>query len=357
MNARNISPSDSGLMPAERIANQQAYRVSTATLRPRLRLDRNEGRPPTIGANELAKLDLELLRRYPSVSNLEASLADRLGVDREQVLVTAGGDDALLRICLALLEPGREMILPVPTFEMLTKYCCLADGKCIEVPWPQGEYPVQAVLERVTDQTSIIAVVSPNNPTGQVISSADFSRLSAEAPRALLLVDLAYTEFADVDLTIAALRMPNAIVVRTFSKAWGLAGLRVGYAAGPARLIEWLRRAGNPYAVSGLSTACATLALLDESNEIARYVAQVRAERATLFEYLFQKGLDAVPSQGNFVFARTTRAESIWKNLAEQGIAVRWFGEQPSLSDGLRITCPGNQRDFDILISSLGKIL
>ncbi len=357
MNALDISRCDAELKPADRIANQEAYRMPIATSSPRLRLDRNEGRPPTISPSDLSRLGPQLLRRYPIVSDLEAVLANRLGVEREQILVTAGGDDALLRICLAFLESGREMILPVPTFEMLTKYCRLANGICMEVPWPRGDYPVQAVLENVSDRTGIIAVVSPNNPTGEVISTADLSRLAVEAPHALLLVDLAYTEFADVDLTSAALRMSNAIVVRTFSKAWGLAGLRVGYAVGQARLIEWLRRAGNPYSVSGLSAACAMLTLQNESNELAPYVAQVRAERAALFEYLSLKGLDAVPSQGNFVFARTTRAEFIWKTLAEQGIAIRWFGEQPSLSDCLRITCPGNQRDFEFLILELEKVL
>lgn len=355
MKSRGTLPTPDDFRAAERIVGEQAYRVPVTNLPIRLRLDRNEGRPPHLSPDDLAKLDSELFRRYPQVNALEELLAERLRVDRGQVLVTAGGDDALLRICLAFLEPGREFILPVPTFEMLAKYCRLAGGKQIPIPWTDGEYPAQAVLNAVNEKTAAIAIVSPNNPTGAVISAADFSRLATEAPQTLLLVDLAYAEFAAEDLTELALRTPNAIVVRTFSKAWGLAGLRVGYAVGPPRWIDWLRRAGNPYAVSGFSAACARMVLMNESKLLKPYVAQVQRERDALYEFLTATGLDAVPSQGNFVFARTPSAEAVWRSLAEQGIGVRWFGEQSDLRDALRITCPGTPGEFEILMNGLAQ--
>ena len=213
--------------PAPRMAGCPAY----APPRPRgpidLRLDGNEGAAPPAGLLDvLAAVGPELLRRYPSAAGLEAVLAERFARPPGGVLVTAGADDALYRACLAVLAPGREVVLPVPTFEMLPRYAQLAGGMLRAVPWPDGPYPTDAVLAAVTPRTAMVVVVSPNNPTGCVATGEDLRRLADRAPQAVLLVDLAYVEFAEEDLTAAALALPNAIATRTFSKAWGLAGLR-----------------------------------------------------------------------------------------------------------------------------------
>src|SRR5581483_5290507 len=130
----------------------------------------------------------------------------------------------------------------------------------------------------VTLQTAAIVVCSPNNPTGAVATAQDLERLAEGAPGRLLMVDLAYTEFADEDLTQAALRLPSAVVFRTLSKAWGLAGLRVGYAAGHARLIGWMRSAGAPYAISSVSIALAEARLQHGEARMKKFVKTVRGE-------------------------------------------------------------------------------
>ena len=134
-----------------------------------------------------------------------------------------------------------------------------------EVAWPTGPYPTDAVLAASAD-AAVIAVVSPNNPTGAVATSADLCTLALKASDALLLVDAAYAEFADDDLTQTALRLPNAVLVRTFSKAYGIAGLRVGYAIGAAPIIAALRAAGNPYPVATTALQHA-LRLLEPARE------------------------------------------------------------------------------------------
>lgn len=345
------------LQPADRVKSGTAYRLPPTHLVPQLRLDRNEGRPSKAVIASIKQVDTDRLRRYPSASELESTLARQLGVAPNQVLVTAGGDDALLRICLAFLEPGREIILPTPTFEMLSKYARLAGGQIKEVPWPAADFPTQRVIDSITFATGVVAVVSPNNPTGAVISPADFQRLAAAARASLLLVDLAYAEFAEIDLTQLALQSPNAILVRTFSKAWGLAGIRCGYAVGPAELIEYLRRAGNPYPVAGPSLAVAMAALECGLEEQRQSIDRVRRERAELQAMLESHGWAVVPSQANFVFARTSRAELIWRELLTLGIAVRWFGEQRELNDALRITCPSDEADFKRLMIALPDVL
>jgi histidinol-phosphate aminotransferase len=190
-----------------------------------LHLDGNEGVGPSPELVErISRFSVDVFRRYPDAAPLEELLAARLGVARERVLVTAGADEALDRACRALLGPGREFVLPSPTFELLDHYARLAGATPVTVPWPAGPYPTPAVVAAMTPRTALVAVVSPNNPTGAVATRADLERVARAAPRALVLADLAYAEFADEDLTPAALALPNVLVTRTLSKAWGWPG-------------------------------------------------------------------------------------------------------------------------------------
>ncbi|MCH7814548.1 MAG: histidinol-phosphate aminotransferase family protein, partial [Planctomycetes bacterium] len=320
-------------------------------------LNSNEGQgAPAALLEALEGRAADLLRRYPQTGALESVIAERFGLSADQVLVSAGADDALYRACLAMLGPQREAILPIPTFEMLDRHVRLAGGSVAETKWLSGPYPTDAVVEATTDRTALIAVVTPNNPTGAVATADDLQRLRAGAPRALLLVDLAYAEFADCDLTQAALALPNALVVRTLSKAWGLAGLRVGFALGRPKVIRWLRSVGNPYAVSSLSAALAAQWLAQGDQAVDAYVQQVRDERIRLSSALRNLGADPLPSQANFVLARFAEARDTWLELARRGIAVRAFPEHPVLKNYLRITCPGQPAAFSRLIEALRPV-
>ena len=312
----------------------------------------NEGRPPE--AIEL-RVPSDELGRYPSSASLEAAAAERFGVAPDQVLATAGADDGLLRLCLAFLEAGRELILPAPTFEMIPRYAALAGGEIVEVSWEEGSsYPVEAVLRSITPRTSLIAVVSPNNPTGAVARPQDLKRLSEAAPNALLIVDQAYAEFADEDLTAPALELPNAVVLRTMSKAYGCAGLRVGFTLGAPRILELLRAAGTPYPLAASSLNAATQRL---SDDISPSVQRVRRERDALLATAQELGLEASPSQGNFVFIRTPRASTIRDLMAGLGVAIRAFPGVPGLTDALRITLPGDSVSFTRLDQAIRSVL
>ncbi len=345
------------LRPVAALAGVAPYAIPERPASIDLRLDGNEG---AVCDAELlavmAGLGPGLLREYPSSRELEEKLAERFSLEPQRVLVTAGGDDALDRACRATLEPGREFILPVPTFEMLERYASLAGAEVRTVPWLDGPYPTERVATTASPATGAIAVITPNNPTGAVATAADLQQLSTAAPRALLLVDLAYTEFADDDLTGTVLDLPNAIAVRTFSKAWGLAGLRVGYALGSAAVMDWLRAAGSPYPTSGLSLALATRGLESGERRMQAFVARVRAERTELTTLLESWGSSVVPSQANFVLARFQGARRVWEGLRQSGIAVRRFPSNGALSNALRITCPGEMAAFDRLCAALADI-
>ena len=345
------------LRPVPRITDRPPYRSPTPSSPIDLWLNGNEGQaPPAALLEGLRDSIAEIVRRYPDVTELEDLLASRANLPRECVAATAGADDAIYRACLMMLDRGRELILPIPTFEMIERYARLAGGAIVTADWPSGRYPTNAVRASVSPRTAMIAVVSPNNPTGAVATIEDLRRLSAAAPHALLLVDLAYGEFAEEDLTRAALDLPNALVVRTLSKAWGLAGLRVGYALGPPQIIRWLRTAGNPYAIASLSATAAVRRLRDGADALREFVTRIRAERAELGEVLREIGAVPQPSQANFVLARFSRAMEAWNGLARRGIAVRAFPNHPRLGDRLRITCPGEPAAFARLLAALRQV-
>ena len=344
--------------PAPALEGAGAYTVERARAPIDLRLDGNEGMLPSIELlDALGPECLELMRSYPDASRLERRLAERHAVDAARVVVTAGADEALDRVCRSLLTDAREILLPSPTFVMIPRYAKLARGRIVAVPWAGGPYPLDEVLARAGEHTAIIAVVTPNNPTGATACAQDLRRLSAAAPGALILLDHAYAEFCDQDLTQVALELPNALVLRTFSKALGLAGLRVGYALGPTQVIAWMRAAGGPYSVSSLSLALTERALDSDPGPRLDFIARIRREREELRDELEALGARAVPSQANFVCARFRDEVWVQEALGGLGIGVRRFPGAPELEGCLRITCPGNERDFERLLHALRSAL
>lgn len=311
---------------------------------------------PPLDAPQLeADFATDLTAGYPSALGLQGDIAARLGVRSSRVLVTAGSDDALERACRVMLEPGRAAIVTDPTFEMLPRWIRLTGAACREVPWTGEGLPVEAMLTNVDPQTSLIAVVTPNNPTGAVASVADISAIARSALDAVVLVDLAYVEFADVDPSRELLSLPNVVVTRTLSKAWGLPGLRVGYAAGPQEVIAAMQRVAPPYPVAAPSIAAARRALSRDRVDMEQRVAQIRATRAALTRRLDELVMDPLPSHANFVCTAAPRADWLRDGLAGLGIAVRSLEAPQALR--VRITCPPDACDAARLTTALGAVL
>ena len=359
--------------PASRVETLRAYQRAPLPASVTLRLDANEGQP---AAAELILAAIqeggtELFRRYPDARPLETRLAARFDVEPEQVFVSAGADDVIDRCCRAYLAPGSSLLIAEPGFEMFDHYAALCGARVMKVTWPPGAYPIDAMLSRIDQdsdsrfpipdsrpaipQTRVIALVTPNNPTGEVATGDDLRRLAQAAPDALVILDHAYADFADTDLTATALAMPNVVVVRTFSKAWGLAGCRVGYALGPAPVIRSLRAAGGPFPVSAPSLAVAA-ALLERGQPVRdAFVRRVREERMVLHELLATLGGQPRQSQGNFVFAEAGhRSAQVHARLVEQGVLVRTI-TSGGVPLGLRIALPGDPREFDQLKSTVER--
>ena len=333
-----------------------AYAVPRPPAPISIRLDGNEGEGPSQSiVSAIQELSSEDLRSYPPTAQLESQIAAKYELAAEQVLVTAGGDEAIQRVLRVFLGPGRNLILPTPTFEMIGRYASWTGCSIKEVPWLSPEFPVEEIIEATDSESAVIAVVSPNNPTGFVATPDELQRLALAAPQSLIMVDCAYGEFADQDLMQEALTLPNVVVLRTFSKAMGLAGLRTGFALGPAKLIGPLRGAGLPYPISAPALAAATASLQLES-ESRGFIKRVREEREKLRAGILEIGMRCEPSQGNFVFARTQNALDgrWWRDaLAGMGIGIRAWPTKPKLSDAIRITCPGSEAQFKALEKAL----
>lgn len=338
---------DVAFRPAARLEGLMPYSSGARRDAGGLLLDANEG-PAAKEAwlERLRTLDADALRRYPVPGALEGAIAARLGVAAERVVVTAGGDDAIDRVCRVSLEPGRRMLTHAPSFEMIQRSARLAGGSVCAVPWMEGAFPVREFIGAIEPGTGLVSLVSPNNPTGGVVVVESMAAVAcaAAAVGALVMVDLAYVEFADVDPTPWLLELENVVLVRTFSKAYGLAGMRVGYAVASAAVARWLRTVGGPYPVSGPG-----LALAGRAREVgpdAGYLCRVAAERDEFALWLRARGVAALDSQGNFVMAWLDAAR-----LADRGVRVRAFGG--GLAGWARVTMPGDEASFGRLMAAM----
>lgn len=343
------SPQRRPVSPSHPALQEPGYHVPQRPQPIDLDLRGNEGAIAESGVLDAIFADPGLLRRYPDRRTVTAALASRLGLDPDQVLVTAGADGALDRICRAVLEPGDRAVWTTPGFDMTRRYVALARSEAIGIPWTQGPFPVAAVLDAAHDGAKVVFLTSPNNPTGAAATPDEVAAVCEGVPDGVLVVvDAAYEAFADAPLSEVALRYDNTLLVRTLSKSWGLAGLRVGWiAARDRRWTGWLHAAGSPYTVSApsLAIAAAALASGDPAPWVPPFAAQVRTARTAIYDALQQGGLDAVPSEANFVFARSAGVTWLADALAGLGIGVRTFPERSDLQDAVRIACPATEAE------------
>jgi histidinol-phosphate aminotransferase len=314
-----------------------------------LDLSKNEGRATVTEIPVLADRVPELTSRYPDVSRLREAVAARHGLAATQVLVTAGGDDALFRCLLSV--SGGTVATTTPSFEMIRRYASQTRSPLVEIPWWGGDFPVSNF---VGVEAAMAVVVSPNNPTGSTMDEADLGKVAAEFP--FVVLDGAYLEFADEDLTSAALEMDNVVVVRTLSKAFGLAGLRVGYLLGPPDLVGVISAFGSPYSISSLSAAIAVGVLEDPANAPAIFASAVADQRARLFDLLEELECAPLPSQANFVLATDVDSGWLVAAAASLGVGLRRFDDE-ALARCVRIGIPGDRQAIDRLARTLRSVL
>jgi len=306
-----------------------------------LRLDFNENTfacsPRVLEA--LGRISRGDLTRYPEREPIERRIAEHLGFAPAQVLLTNGVDEAIHVLCQTYLDAGTEMIIPVPTYSMYEVYASGTPARVVQVPAEEGfRFPLRGVLDAITAATRLIAIANPNSPTGQAVRREDLERVLDAAPQAAILIDEAYFHFHGETVVDLVGRMPNVIVARTFSKAYGLAGLRLGVLVAAEEQMRWMRRAISPYSVNSVALACLTGALEDE-DYLGWYTGQVLSARAAFEAALERIGLPFWPSQANFVLVKLgPKHREFVTAMHTRGVLVRDRSADPGCDGCVRIT-------------------
>ncbi|MCW2792003.1 MAG: aminotransferase [Nocardioides sp.] len=299
--------------------------------------------PPLPGVIEAVRAGVEAMNRYPDMgaTALYAALGERFGVPVEHLSVATGSVGLIYQLVQAFCDPGDEVVFAWRSFEAYPIAITAAAATSVRVPvLPDGRHDLDAMAAAVTDRTKVVLVCTPNNPTGPAVTQTELDAFLARIPsHVLVVVDEAYVEFVRMDDAVDALATyrshENVVVTRTFSKAYGLAGFRVGYAVGPAPIAGALRAVSLPFGVSTVGQAAA-IASLEREPELLERVDALVAERTRVVEGVRAAGWELPDAQGNFVwFALGERTAEFAAAADELGIVVRPFaGEGARVSIG-----------------------
>jgi histidinol-phosphate aminotransferase len=327
-----------------------------------LRLDFNEntfGPSPRVMERLLAQTS-EGLTKYPEREPVERIVAAHFRLKPEEVLLTNGVDEAIHLMCAAFLEAEDEALIATPTFfmydvsiQMMTPHL-----RKVQSDATLG-FPFERFMAAITERTKLIIVASPNNPTGAVVSRDHLLTIAAAAPQAVLMVDEAYYHFDGASVMNDLGTLPNVIVARTFSKAYGLASLRIGMLAGNAELLKYVRKVSSPYNVNGVALDCLSAALKDETY-LAWYVEQVRVGRERMMGGLAELGVPYFPSHANFVLMNIgPKHKELVQAMRARGVLLRDRSTDPGCDGFVRITIGVEEhvtRGLDALKICLGEI-
>jgi histidinol-phosphate aminotransferase len=306
-----------------------------------LRLDFNEntfGPSPRV-LERLRAVTAEELTKYPEREPAERIVAKHFGLRTEQVLLTNGVDEAIHLMCCAFLEPEDEALIATPSFFMYDVSVQMMTPHLRKV---QSDamlgFPFERFMAAITGRTKLMIVASPNNPTGAVVSREHLLAIAAAAPQAVLMVDEAYYHFDGASVMSDLAAVPNLIVARTFSKAYGLANLRIGMLAGNAELLKYVRKVSSPYNVNGVALDCLPVALADEEY-LAWYSGQVREGRERMMDGLREVGVSFFPSHANFVLMNIgTKHKEFVATMRAHGVLLRDRSTDPGCDGFVRIT-------------------
>jgi histidinol-phosphate aminotransferase len=273
---------------------------------------------------DLIKKEAGRVNIYPEdVSDeLHQKIAEYLGVDESQVIAGNGSDEILDMAVKMFIEDGDEAVIPIPTFSMYHKLVELYGGSCSYAPLSENfSFDIPAILGQITDKTKLVFICSPNNPTGGIISEVGLRKILNED--VIVVLDEAYVEFSAGSFVKLLDDYDNLIVLRTFSKAFGLAGLRIGYGVASREIIEYMLRIRIPFSVNILAQKAA-IAALEDKGYLKKSVDLIKEGRAFLIDGLAKAGVKPYPTQANFVFIELDAgSEDVVKALQKRGIIIR----------------------------------
>lgn len=345
--------------PKKAVAEMEQYTAPTEGRRGKLRLDFNEN---TLGCSQkvvdaLRKVTADDVSVYPAYGEFLGELARYLDVDASEVLLTNGSDEGIKAVMDAYIEQGDEVVLPVPTFAMFKAYASIAGAKINEIKYNSDlSFPLKQLLAAISGKTKLVILVNPNNPTGTAINECDIVRILKKAKDSIVLIDEAYWQYFGKSCKGLIKKYDNLIVLQTFSKAFGLAGLRLGYAISNQGTISLLQKVISPYSVNSLALIAGKAALQD-LDFVNSYVAEVKESKAYVERELQRLGIKTYPSKANFVLANFgNKCVLVCRKLKAKKILVRSRANYP-LSEGcVRVGIGTRQQSFR-LVQELKAIL
>jgi histidinol-phosphate aminotransferase len=329
-----------------------------------IKLNTNENPyPPSPQALKvLQELPGELLRRYPDpmANAFRQSASQVLGVPADWILVGNGSDDLLTMVIRTCAEPGRPVVYPMPTYVLYRTLTQIQGAEFIEVAYPEDySLPVEQLIEA---QGAVTFVASPNSPSGTVAPVELLDKLATHLS-GVLVIDEAYVDFAESDALELVHKHDNVIILRTLSKGYSLAGLRLGFGVANPALLEGLIKVKDSYNVDAIACAVGAAAIADQTHKNIN-AQKIKASRTRMASALQQLGFHMWPSQANFLLvseaepspkeSAASHAQYLYERLKQQGILVRYF-KQPRLEDKLRITV-GTPEQNETLIKVLGEV-
>lgn len=325
----------------------------------KIKLDFNEN---TVGPSKkvikaLTSLAMGKINYYPQYGGLNEKIAEYAGVKAGQILATNGSDEAIKMVFDAFVSKNDEVVIPQPSFALFVFYAQAAGAK-IKKPLynPDFSFPTSKVLKEIGPKTKLAIVCTPNNPTGTSISTGDLERILRKTKNGIVLVDEAYIEYSGKKSAVPLLKKyGNLALTRTFSKAFGLAGLRAGYLMADDEIISILKRVQSPYSVNTFAKIGVEAALNDKPH-MKNYLKEVAQNKKRLENFLTKNKIRFVKSDSNFMLVEVNSSKQLFlKQLKQNGILVRDVSRYPMLEGKLRFTV-GDRRKNDMLIKALGKI-
>jgi len=303
------------------------------------------------------------VQRYPEPGSyfLRKIIASKWGVSPQEVIIGAGTEGILHSLFHAIINPGEEIVLPTPTYPLYKLAAIAASAKCIEINAKDEDYwTVEDLISNCSEKTKALIICNPNNPTGKMIPRSELIKLAVEleSRRVLLIVDEAYAEYVDDPAYLAGVELfrqvGRVVVIRTFSKIYGLAALRVAYAIAPKVVVDAYDKTHPVFEVNSIAQRAATAALAEED-----HVRDVRiktiVERKKLLDSLRELGMYTISSCANFLLVKHTRSDLIFELLLKEGVIVR-KGSDLGLPGHLRVSV-GLPEENEKFLASLKKVL
>ncbi|MDD3014853.1 MAG: histidinol-phosphate transaminase, partial [Candidatus Gastranaerophilales bacterium] len=345
------------ISPKKTIINAQGYEVPLFPDDCLMKLDLNEnilGPSPKV-IEALKNISEKEIKFYPAIGDLISLIADINNVEQSMIMATNGADEAINYIFDTFVEQNDNVITATPTFTMPKVYAKSTGCNYIEIKYSERWiFPIDEFLNNIDEKTRLVIITTPNSPTGEVISRENLVKIIKKTENGIVLIDETYSSFAKEQFHDLTFKYKNVIIIRSMSKDYALAGLRIGYIISAPENIEYIRRIISPYSVNALA-AKAAIAAINDKDYFNWVKDQINQSKKILTDGLKAFGAIVYPSESNFLCVDfEDKAEIIYKRLLNSGIKVKYFKNDPELKNCFRITVPTPEQ-AKILIDTLKK--